>query len=106
MNLVPSTAIARAAQRFDVHHLRFWKDPGAAFFRQVQISEIESAFRAIAATHHAAATTGTRSTRRPLSAEEWIRKSSVTRFPLGRLEYAHAGTVEGMATAGGICSFL
>jgi hypothetical protein len=96
----------RAVQRFDVHYLRFWKDHGAAFFCQVQISEIESTFRAEPTPHHAAATTGTRGPRRALSPEKGIGKSSVSRLALGWLENAHARAVEGMSAAGGICGFL
>ncbi len=105
-DLVPATAIARSVQRLHVDYFCFGIDLCAAFFCQVKIVEIKRILRAVAATHHAAATAGASGSIRAFAAKERIGKGCIRRLAFGGLKDSNARAVERMAGTRGFADFL
>ncbi len=105
-HFVSGTAIFGVAQRCDVHDPRFGEDLRSVLFGQIQIAQVESIFRAVTATHHAATAADACGSCRAFSSEVRVGEGLIAQLSLLRLEDANFCAVESMTSARSFRSFL
>src|ERR1035441_2841238 len=99
---VSAAAIGFAVKRLHIHHLRLRKYLRTMFFGEVEVIQVESVFRAMAATHHAAAATFAGGALRAFAVEVGVRHRYSAQHSLGRLENGDTGAVKGVAYSDGV----